>query len=225
MKQFGNEHQYIVYTDNPKFVSSRIDAGVDVRSFPSSEEVKFCIPAVATWMKWCPAARLDINQTEFLIDSDIFLLKYPQEIMLFLNNKKMKFAVMDEYYGQPFQHGAMRRKSSARTPFINAGLFIQKSGSDISDDLVSELNWWQKNVKKEEQSHHDEQGALAIALEKYLTNNELFILPKDKYVIISETSNAGIEKLDDITLFHATYPTHPAFYKFKRILDQILLNI
>jgi len=63
---------------------------------------------------------------------------------------------------------------------------------------------------------------LAVALTKYLVKGELFILPKKKYMLISETSNAGIENLDNVTLFHATYPTHLAFYKFKYILDEIL---
>jgi hypothetical protein len=129
---------------------------------------------------------------------------------------------MDEFLGQPYQHGAMRRKAISDTPFVNAGLFLQKAGYDITKDLTREFVWWQEHIPSHEQTHHDEQGALAIALTKYFIDGELYILPKQKYVIISESSNVGIKNLDDVTLFHATYPTHPAFYRFKGVLDDIL---
>ena len=222
-KQFGNDHQYVIYTDNPNFISRQLDASVDVRKFPLSDKnSQFCVMSKTTWRKWCPSSRLDINQNECYVDSDVFLLKYPKEIDLILSNTKIKFAIMDEFFGQPYQHGAMHKKATPDTPFVNAGLFMQKAGYDISSDLIKEFNWWRENIKNNEQTHHDEQGALAVALTKYLVKGELFILPKKKYILISETSNAGIENLDNVTLFHATYPTHPAFYKFKHILDEIL---
>lgn len=222
IKQFGSGHQYIIYTDNVKFVSKKLDTNVDVREFPLDKNSRFCIASKTTWMKWCPSARLDINQDEFYIDSDVFLLKYPKEIDLFLSNPKMKFAILDEFSGQPYQHGAMRRRATSNTPFVNAGFFLQKAGHDISNDLIKEFEWWQKNIKYDEQTHHDEQGALAVALTRYLVNGKLFILPKKKYLQISETSNSGIKNLDNTTLFHATYPDHPAFYKFRHVLDRIL---
>lgn len=221
-KQFGSGHQYIVYTDNFNYVSRHINTDADVKEFPSSGDSQFCITSKATWLKWCPSPRLDIKQVEFHIDSDVFLLKYPKEIDTFLSNPKIKFAIMDEFLGQSYQHGAMHKRASIDTPFVNAGFFIQKAGHHISSNLIKEFNWWRKNIKPEKQTHHDEQGALAIALTKYLKNNELFILPKNKYMIISETSNPNIENLDKVTLFHATYPTHPAFYKFKHILKNII---
>jgi len=222
-KQFGDDHQYIVYTDNSNYVSKHINIDADVREFLTSDaNSQFCISSKATWLKWCPSSRLDIKQDEFHIDSDVFLLKYPKEIDTFLSDPKMKFAIMDEFCGQSYQHGAMHKKASVNTPFVNAGFFIQKASCDISDNLIKELKWWKKNIKPDEQTHHDEQGALTIALTKYYKNNELFILPKKKYVIISETSNSDIKNLDKITLFHATYPNHPAFYKFKHILKNII---
>lgn len=221
-KQFDNNHQYIVYTDNPSFVSKHLKTGIDVRRFPLKPDSRFCVTSKATWRKWCPSPRLDIRQDEIYIDSDVFLLNYPEEIDAFLSNTILKFAILDEFCGQSYQHGAMHRKANSDTPFVNAGLFIQKAGSDISEDLVKELGWWQENVKDKEQTHHDEQGALAVALTKYLVKEELFIFPKEKYMQISETSNPDIENLDGVTLFHATYSTHPAFYRFKHILDEIL---
>ncbi len=220
-KQFGGNHKYVVYTDNVRFVSGQY-ADVDVRQFPSDKDSQFCVTSKATWMKWCPSPRLDINQTEFFIDLDVFLLKYPKEIDLFLSNPKMKFAIMDEFSGQPWQHGAMRKKATSDTPFVNAGFFIQKSGHTISSDLIKEFEWWQKNVKNDEQTHHDEQGALAIALTKYFVNRDLYIFPKDTYLLIGENENTNIYSLDGITLFHAVYPDHPAFYKFRNFLNKIL---
>lgn len=221
-KYFKNNHQYIIYTDNPQLVSEQLDTDADIRKFPSNKNAQFCITSKATWLKWCPSSRLDINQTEFFIDSDVFLLKYPKEIDLFLSDPKLKFAIMDEFLGQSWQHGAMRKKAIPDTPFVNAGFFIQKVGCDISSDLIEEFEWWKKNIKYTERTHHDEQGSLAIALTKYLKNGELYILPKDKYILIGENENTNIENLDDITLFHAVYPDHPAFYKFKDYLDKVI---
>lgn len=220
--QFKNNNQYIVYTDDVDFVSKHLYSYVDIREFPKGNDSQYCITSKATWRKWCPYPRLDISQDEFFIDSDVFLLKYPKEIDLALSNQKIKFVIMDEFFGQAYQHGAMHRKATPDTPFVNAGFFLQKAGYDISNDLAREFEWWQKNVDINKQTHHDEQGALAIALTKYLVNGELFILPKNKYMLISETSNPGIENLDEVTVFHATYPTHPAFYRFKHVLDRLL---
>ena len=134
----------------------------------------------------------------------------------------MKFAIMDEFLGQSWQHGAMCKKATSDTPFINAGFFVQKAECDISRDLIREFGWWQKNIKKDEQTHHDEQGSLAIALTKYFADGELYIFPKDTYMLIGENENTDVNNLDAITLFHAVYPNHPAFYKFKDFLDKIL---
>jgi hypothetical protein len=216
-KQFGENHQYIVYTDDKSGVSRHLDnIGIDIRQFPKPEDSVFSISSKATWMKWCPTSRLDIKQTEFYVDSDVFLLKSPKEIESFLSNQKYGFAIMDEYCGQSWQHGAMARKATDKTPFVNAGLFIQKAGFDITGSLVKEFEWWKENIKPEEQTHHDEQGALAIALTKPLQDGQLYILPKDKYMLIGPNENKDINDLDEVVLFHAVYPDHPAFYKLLR---------
>ncbi|KND47693.1 MAG: hypothetical protein AB201_02025 [Parcubacteria bacterium C7867-006] len=221
-KYFGNNHQYIVYTDNTKRVLDYLDGGVDVRELQSESSCFFCIPSKATWMKWCPTSRLDNKQTEFHIDSDVFLLKYPEEIDKFLSDDNMKFAIMDEFFGQSWQLGAMSNRASQDTPFVNAGFFIQKAGYDISKDLMIEFKWWKNNIKESDQTWHDEQGALAIALTKYFKSGELYVLPKDKYILVGENENQDIENLEGITLLHAVYPDHPAFYKFKKYLDGLI---
>lgn len=219
-KQFGDNHEYIIYTDTPGELSEfeKFSKVIDFKSTGS----QYDIDTKATWKKWCPDSRLDVSQTEFYIDSDVFLVDYPKEVDYFLNNPKLKFAIMDEYNGQPWQHGAMQIKADDKVPFVNAGFFIQKAGHSISDDLSNEFDWWKNNIKKENQTHHDEQGALAIALSKYLQNDELYIFPKDKYMLIGPNENKNVESLEDVVLFHAVYPEHPAFYKFKNTLDKIL---
>src|SRR3989338_5707213 len=154
---------------------------------------------------------MDISETEFYIDSDVFLLKYPEEVDDFIKNPKLKFVILDEFKGQSWQHGAMHKKGVKEAPFVNAGFFIQKAGYSISDDLLKEKKWWEENISKEEQKHHDEQGCLAISLSTYLKNGELYIFPKDKYMLIGPNENKNIESLEDVTMFHAVYPHHPDF--------------
>jgi hypothetical protein len=221
-KQIGSNHQYVVYTDNAEYVKKYLDKTIDVRQFPADRNSLFCVTSKATWLKWCPSARIDINQTEFFIDSDVFLLKYPKEIDAFLSNPNKKFAIMDEFFGQSWQHGVMHKRATSDTPYVNAGFFVQKAGCDISDGLTKEFHWWQDNIKDNEQTHHDEQGALAVALTKHLVDGELYIFPKDKYMLIGPNENKDIENLENVTLFHAVYPDHPAFNKFKNFLDKIL---
>ncbi len=221
-KQFGPTHQYVIYTDDAPRVSEHVGFDVDIRQFPLKDDSSFHVSSKATWMKWCPAARLDIDQTEFYIDSDVFLLKYPKEIDYFLKNDRLKFAILDEYLGQSWQHGAMARKSTKQTPFVNAGFFVQKAGCDITESLTREYSWWKENIKPEEQTHHDEQGSLAIVLTEFALRGELYVLPKDIYMLIGPNENKDVQNLDDITMFHAVYPDHPAFYKFKNYLDDLL---
>lgn len=220
-KQFGKSHRYIIYTDSPHELLNEFRKIAEVLDFKSSNN-EYDINSVATWRKWCPRARIDILETEFYIDSDVFLLEYPKEVDEFINNPKLKFGILDEFKGQSWQHGAMQKKGVKGAPFVNAGFFVQKAGYSISEALLKEKKWWEENISKEEQKHHDEQGCLAIALTKYLKYGELYIFPKNKYMLIGPNENKDIECLKNITMFHAVYPNHPAFYKFRDVLDKIL---
>jgi len=219
---FGAKHDYVVFTDDTKILKETIGNIVYVFSFNEGHKSIYNIESKATWKKWCPRARLDINATEIYIDSDVFLVNYPSEIDHLIAEPIVKFAILDEFLGQPWQLGAMSQKATSNTPFVNAGLFIQKAGFDISTDLESELTWWKDNILPSKQTHHDEQGALAIALTPYHVAGELKILPKNKYMLIGPNENTKVENVESITLFHAVYPEHPAFYKFKSHLNKIL---
>ena len=220
-KQFGKNHRYIIYTDSPHELVDKLGNIAEVVDFNSSSN-EYDIDSITTWRKWCPTARINISKTEFYIDSDVFLLKYPEEVDEFIKNPQLKFGILDEFNGQPWQHGAMQKKGVEEAPFVNAGFFIQKAGHSISDDLLKEEEWWKENISKEEQKHHDEQGCLAVALTKYLKDGELYVFPKNKYMLIGLNENKDIESLENVTMFHAVYPEHPAFYKFKGVLDKIL---
>jgi hypothetical protein len=219
-KHFGENHRYIIYTDSPDELG-KLNEIAEVLNYANHSR-EFDINSIATWKKWCPVVRIDINETEFYIDSDVFLIKYPTEVDLFIENPKLKFGILDEFKGQSWQHGAMQKKGIKGAPFVNAGFFVQKAGSSISSDLLREKKWWEENIPKEDQTHHDEQGALAIALSEYLTNGELYIFPKEKYMLIGPNENIDIENLDEVTMFHAVYPDHPAFYRFRDFLDGLL---
>ncbi len=215
---FGKNHRYILYTDSVKEIDISFIGDLEIYNFNKYENNIFNFESRATWKKWCPAPRIDINQTEVYVDSDVFMVGQPKEFYDFIENDKYKFAVMDEFRGQDWQHGAMQKKKARDAPFINAGLFIQKAGFDITEDLLSELRWWKDNISLNEQTHHDEQGALAIALTKYNNKGELYVLPKDKYPLISNHENKDLSTLDGVIAFHATWTEHPAFYKFKDYL-------
>lgn len=220
-KQFGKGHRYIIYTDSPYELGDEFSKIAEVLDFNGSNN-EYDSNSVTTWRKWCPGARIDLSETELYIDSDVFLLKYPEEVDWFIQNPKLKFGILDEYQGQPWQHGAMQKKRVTEAPFVNAGFFIQKAGYSISNDLLKEKKWWEENISKEERTHHDEQGCLAIALMKYVKDGELFIFPKNKYMLIGPHENKDIESLENVTMFHAVYPEHPAFYEFRSVLDKIL---
>lgn len=219
---FGNNHDYVVCTDSVTAISEIVGDLAMIVDLNDNGSSLYDIESKATWRKWCPRVRLDVNMTEIYVDSDVFLLKYPAEIDTLLADPKIKYIIMDEFFGQPWQLGAMNKKATETTPFVNAGLFIQKEGSDISADLEQELIWWKHNVSAAEQTHHDEQGALAIALTPYHIAGKLSILPKEKYMLIGPNENSEIESVDSVTLFHAVYPEHPAFHKFKGQLNKIL---
>lgn len=220
-KQFGKSHRYIIYTDSPHELVGKFSKIAEVLDFDNSSN-EYDVDSITTWRKWCPTARIDISETEFYIDSDVFLLKYPKEVDEFINNSKLKFGILDEFRGQSWQHGAMRKRGVKEAPFVNAGFIIQKAGYSISSDLLKEKKWWEENISKEEQKHHDEQGCLAIVLTKYLKDGELYIFPKDKYMLIGPNENKDIGSLENVIMFHAVYPDHPAFYKFRNVLDKIL---
>ena len=126
-QHFGNGHDYVVCTDNTNIVEEIVGGIASVIDFNQGGKSIYDIESKATWKKWCPKVRLDINKTEIYIDSDVFLLKFPSEIEQLIADPKIKFAIMDEFCGQPWQHGAMKNKITDSTPFVNCILRANKS--------------------------------------------------------------------------------------------------
>lgn len=214
-KYFGEEHTYVLATDQPQKVSE-ING---VRVIPFDNEDLFSVDSHTTWRKWAPNARLDITQDEIYVDADVFLVNYPTEIFNFLNNDKYNFAILGEHDPQEWQHGIMHSLAKPETPFVNAGLFIQKAGHSVASDLEYYYQWWKNNVDYRERQKHDEQGSLAISLTEAYKNKTLYVFPQEKYRLIGVPEVDSIDSLDSVELFHATYPSHPAFYKFRYLLD------
>ena len=213
---FGDEHRYVVATDKP-YKLSDIEG---IRILPYDSDAMFATDSRATWKKWAPMARLDINQDEIYVDADVFLVAdNPYELEHFLNNDDFGFGILGEHDPQPWQHGAMQDFRPDETPFVNAGFFVQKSGYSIEKELEEQYGWWLSNILPSDRQKHDEQGCLAIALTEPYKQGNVYIFSQERFKLIGVPEVDSINSLEGLELFHATYPTHPAFHKFKNDLN------
>lgn len=212
---FGDEAKYVVATDKP-YKLSDIEG---IRILPFDSDDMFSVDSNATWRKWAPAARLDITQDEIYVDADVFMVSDPIEIHHFLQNDQFDFGILGEHDPQPWQHGVMQDVVSPDTPFVNAGFFVQKSGHSIQKELEEQYNWWQSNVPLRERQKHDEQGAVAISLTEPYKQGRVHVFTQERFKLIGVPEVDSFDNLEGLELFHATYPTHPAFHKFKNDLN------
>lgn len=218
-KHIGNEASYIVHTDEPSIVSPFIGNIAEVRSYWQNDETIFSYFGKATWAKWCPNARLVPGETEVLIDSDVFLVQKPLELTDFKNKyPRDAYLLLQEKTGKHWQRGIFAKRIDRAMPFINAGLIVQGPDANISNDIEEQYTWWDSNRTLLTETFHDEQGALTAALIAAQRHGRLFLLPKDKYIIVSPLSNAGLTDLNGVILFHATHPEHPAYHKLRWLL-------
>jgi len=214
---FGWDHKYVVATDKPHKLAD-IEG---IRILPFTSEDLFGVDSHTTWRKWAPMARLDITQDEIYVDADVFMVNNPIEIHRFLADERFGFGILGEHDPQPWQHGVMQDVAFPETPFVNAGFFVQKSGYSISEELISQYRWWLENIPVKERQKHDEQGAIAIALTEAYKNGQVHVFTKERFKLIGVPEVDSFDNLDGLELIHATYPTHPAFYKFK---DELRIN-
>lgn len=211
---FGENHEYVVATDQPNKL-----ADVDgITILPFDYDDMFCLDSKPTWKKWSPTARIDITQDEIYLDADVFLVGDPIELNSFLKNDHVNFGIMDEYSPQPWQHGAMRKFALPDTPFVNAGIFVQKAGHSIEPELITQYEVWKNNVSLAEMEHHDEQGCLAIALTDFYRQGKVHVFTQERFRLIDLPKVDSVHTLDGIEVMHAAYPSHPAFYKFREYL-------
>lgn len=214
---FGTDHEYVVATEQPHRFGD-VD-GVSILPFDYDD--MFCLDSKPTWKKWSPTARIDITQDEVYVDADVFMVGDPIEMNSFFQNDQVAFGIMGEHTPQPWQHGAMRKFATPETPFVNAGLFVQKAGHSIEDELVNQYRIWEKNVSSSEMGHHDEQGCLAIALTEPYRQGKVHVFTQERFKIVGVPEVDSIHTLDGLEVIHAAYPSHPAFYKFKNNLPTI----
>lgn len=216
----GDKASYLVHTDAPKIVMAFLGGIAEVRSYHIYPEAKFTYFGKATWAKWCPAARLAPGEVEILIDTDVFLLRTPVEITDFINRYPHDaYLVLQETIGDHWQRGIFAEQIDKKMPFINAGFFVQGPQANISHDLEAQYSWWDLHHNLYTETFHDEQGALTMALAAKQKQGRLKLLSKDKYIIVSPRSNAGLTDFKGVVLFHATHSDHPAYQKFRNLLD------
>lgn len=218
----GPHADYVVYTDAPQDVERYLRGIADVFSYTSHPKPSFECFTGPTWAKLCPSPRLNPGGLEVLVDTDVFLISEPLEIFSLLEpGNSIRYLVLEEFEGEPWQRGCFSETIPTIVPFINAGLFAQGPTADISQSLQAQYDWWiaQKDLLSD--TFHDEQGALTRALAPDFESGHANVLPKDRYAIISPRSNRGIRSLKGLILFHATHPGHPAYHQFKYELRNI----
>jgi hypothetical protein len=220
---FESEARFIVFTDNPDRVIAGIKVPAEVYSYESVEHPTYLDTEVSTWRKWAPACRLDISATEIRVDADMFLLSEPTELKFFCSteNTTRKFLVTTEHFKGLWPYGNFGPQLPENFLPINAGLIGQYQGADLSMPLAKAYHWSKKNIPYAQAKFHDEQGAVAFALQPFVQREEVFLLSPERYRIISPRDPVPPTLLDGIVMLHATYPTHPAFYQFIREISSI----
>jgi hypothetical protein len=219
-KHVGGDASYLVNTDAPDIVRPFLGCMAEVRSYAEYPGFKFGYFGKATWAKWCPAARLAPGDIEIHVDADVFLLKPPGEVTGLIHQVPGDtFLTLSETIGDHWQRGMFASRVDREMPFINAGFFVQGPQADISRALETEYSWWSSHRNPSSETFHDEQGALTMALVHAQRNGRMKMLPKNRYIIVSPRSNPDLVDLSETTLFHATHSGHPAYHRFRQLLE------
>lgn len=201
-----------------RFAESNHPAEVtpEVLAYSAFSDVSFYVFREPACAKWCPTPRLALGEVDIQVDCDVFLLDVPSEILTLLDHpQSWDFMVLQEVNGAPWQRGCFADRVAADMPYINAGLFVQTTDSDITCGLNREFKWWQTNVEGRSEAFHDVQGGLTASLLQSFQSGRLYLLPKDRYRLVIPRSNPDLLTLAGTVLLHATYPIHPAYEKFK----------
>jgi hypothetical protein len=216
---FGDEARYVVYTDAPAALDGRLraDAAVLPYTIPGAEY----IDPRATWLKWAPRFRHDVEFTEFRIDADIFLLDEPTELREFIAGDGSDFLATQEEYIEQWPYGNFGARLSEGFAPVNAGLVAQRAGCDLSAEIRQAYQWWSAHVMEQEVLYHDEQGAVCWVLQRHVQAGRVRLLDPARYRIVCPTNAVPVETLDGLIAMHAAYPDHPAFYKFLREISEV----
>lgn len=218
---FGSSARYVVYTDEPQDVAAALYGVAETLGYDEHPTPLFNINSKATWRKWCPAVRITEADTEMYVDCDVFIVGEPDELHSFCTGMPGdRFLAMQESAGARWCFGRLEARVPADAPFINAGLIGQQPNADLTNNLITQYNWWRANVSPDDATFHDEQGAIVAAFASHLALGLVDLLPPSRYRIVSPRSNAHLKSLEGIALIHATYPNHPAFDWFRTHISE-----
>jgi hypothetical protein len=213
----GSKVDYLVSTDDPKAVKHTVGRLAEVSSYFHHWNPRFTsFDGVTPWAKWCPWPRLAFGEVEVYVDSDVFLLDRPDELLALCSpDSKVQYLAQQEVIPATWQRGFFSGSISPEVPFLNAGFFAQGPAADVSESLEGLYHRWIEGCSPNIRTSHDEQGALTKALESEFYCGRAAVLPTDRYTIISPRSNSHIQSLDGLVLIHTTYPAHPAYHRFR----------
>lgn len=211
---FKDSADYLVCTDNPDLFKN-----IKLNIIKIDENSPYFIKGTL-WNKWAPGPRLAVGQSELYIDSDIFCLNKPTELINFLNIPGKEIITLKENKHAWRYYGNFAEQLKPYPPLVNAGLVGQQSLMNITDELFKKLNWLKQNVPFEEwKNKADEQGAIACVCRKYRS----VFLPIEKYRLISASATPFTNTVEDLVLFHGTHSLkgYPAYNKFRKYISGI----
>jgi hypothetical protein len=210
---FGDAARYVVFSDDPAAVEALRMCDFEVLSSDTTSG-RFNDPR-ATWRKWAPAPRTDPSATEIYVDSDVFLLAPPEAMISFCSGQSgMRFLASMEEFHEDWPYGNFARLLPQGFRPINAGIVGQYAGSSLAPALEAAYDWWSTSVEADSIKYHDEQGAVAYALAPYIVSKSVELLKPSQYRVVCPLNKPPVESLDGLVAMHATYPEHPAFWKF-----------
>lgn len=213
---YGSDVEYVVFTDEPMLLTSSLSGLAHVRHLGASDPKVLCSPS--TWRKWLPSIRLDPCSVEIYLDIDYFLVARPVVLDEFISGRRGKFLVANEDFSGNQPYGIFVDRIGSKFVAVNAGLLGQHVGCSLERDYLSEMHWWHKQERQTASLYHDEQGAIAFALQRHIQEGSATILDKSKYPMINSSNLDEFRDLSEICGFHATEHEHPAYWKLRKFI-------
>lgn len=217
-RYFGRTAEYVVFTDRPDIFHPDVSPLATIIPYDSVPSCSYNCEGVAPWKKWAPTARWAPGKAEILVDADVFCVGYPAELIEFCETSGDAVCTLQETSPEWWCYGVFRNHLASTISRVNAGLVAQQSGANIQGQLEALYSWWQSSTVEGERTPHDEQGAVAVILREAEKRNRAFLLPLDRYLLLSPRSNSDVKSLDGYAIIHTTYPDHPYYHRFRHVI-------
>ncbi len=189
-----DKFRYVITAENIDYLKSNLIVKVD--EIISNTRGLFWVPSghlMNGIRKFCPQVRI-FDETEILIDADVFCLREPKEFLRFLDGDKKGIIQSREGEVTKVGYGGWGQYMDPRTPPCCAGFMGFQGDYDITEDLL--INFY----KLLHMNFHSKftQGAVIKAMEKDILAGEIFLLkengiryfhPKDYYFDIEDTKD------------------------------------